>query len=564
MLQSLHVKNLALIEESEVEFGRGLNILTGETGAGKSLLLGSINLALGGKFEKEMLRNGADSALVELIFTADDEKVCETLRGMDLEAEDGLVVISRKLQAARSICRVNGETVSAKQVKELAEVLLDVHGQHEHQSLLHKKKHLEILDAFSGKEYQVLSEKVREAYAHWRKLSKEIEEHTLDEEGRKRERALAEFEWNEIQNAALKVGEDEELEARYRIMENARKITDALSESYLYTGADAEAGAGGNISRALRILRQVSNFDERLAGMESELAEIENLLSDYNREISEYMDSLDFDASDFTEVEDRLNELNRLKDKYGRTIEACIAYGKQKEQDLEKLADYDAYMTKLHEEANAARKELENACEKLSALRRENAKILEARLVEAIAALNFLAVRFEIEVRRTEEVSANGWDDVEFMISTNPGEPLRPLRQVASGGELSRIMLAIKTVLAGADEIDTLIFDEIDAGISGKTAWKVAEQLDTVGKEHQVICITHLPQIAAMADQHFCIEKSAMDEATITEIRALDASEAENEVARLVGSDSLTQAALENAKEMRRQALAFKQGKEIL
>lgn len=563
MLQSLHVKNLALMEETEVTFGEGLNILTGETGAGKSLLIGSVNLALGGKFEKEMLRRGADSALVELVFTGESRKVSEKLEQMGLETEeDGTVIITRKLQAGKSVSRINGETVTARQLKELAEVLIDIHGQHEHQSLLQKKKHLDILDEFCGAEFAPAADEAAEAYRICRELRQALEEEAMDEEAKAKEQALAAFEWQEIEQARLVPGEDEELEQRYRLMVNSKKIMEALSESYQYTATDFEAGAGSALGRALRALRGVAGYDARLAELEEQLTEIDNLLADYNRDISEYMDDCEFDGEDFAAVEERLNTLNRLKEKYGNTLEAVIAYGEERKRLLEKLSDYEVYMERRQQELAAAEERLETACETLSEIRKKHAVTLEKQLRDALVGLNFLTVQFAVSVSRSQHMTARGYDDVEFLISTNPGEAVRPLSQVASGGELSRIMLAIKTVLAGRDDIDTLIFDEIDAGISGKTAWRVSEQLDAVGRAHQVICITHLPQIAAMADRHFCIEKSATSDNTITDIRVLGGEESLGELARLLGSDTLTEAALSNAREMRAQAEAYKKKKE--
>lgn len=557
MLQSLHVKNLALMEETEVEFGQGLNILTGETGAGKSLLIGSINLALGGKFEKEMLRKGADSALVELVFSG-TAKVREKLEAMDLEAQDDdTVIISRKMQPGKSTCRINGETVTAKQVKELAESLIDIHGQHDHQSLLHKKKHLEILDSFCDGKFRQTAQKVEEEYRRCRELQKTIEEETMDEAAKAREQSLAEFEREEIQEANLIPGEDEELEQRYRLMVNSKRILESLSEGYRLTGNEMD-GAGSALSRALRCLRGVTMYDGRLEELEGQLTEIDSLLADYNRDVAEYMADCEFDEEDYTQVEERLNVLNHLKGKYGGSIEAVIRYGQERQQLLDKLADYDAYMQELDRELGEARERLTKACEKLSAMRKKNAAVLTGLLKDALVHLNFLTVEFEIAVNRTQNITAAGFDDVEFLISTNPGESLKPLSQVASGGELSRIMLAIKTVLAGRDDIDTLIFDEIDTGISGRTAWRVSEQLDTAAHAHQVICITHLPQIAAMADRHFAIEKSSTEDNTITDIRLLEEDDSMGELARLLGSDELTEAALSNAREMRRQAVEHK------
>ena len=553
MLRSLHVKNLALIRETEVEFGEGLNILTGETGAGKSLLIGSVNLALGGKFEKDMLRRGEESGLVELVFDCEEPRLAEKLKSMDLEpSEDGTVILSRKLSSGKSICRINGETVTAKQIKELSELLIDIHGQHEHQSLLHKKKHMEILDAYAGAEFAKCAEQVGALYHECAALEKRISAETLDDASRGREQSLAEFEQKEIADAGLQPGEDEELEQAYRKMSNSRKIAESLAESYRLSGNDAEDGAGNSLSRALRALRNVTMYDPALE-------QVESLLSDYNHDVSEYMSDLEFDEEDFRSTEERLNTINHLKGKYGNTIEEILKYKEEKEAYLEKLADYDTYMQKLNAEWTEKQKLLEKTCEELSGIRRKNATVLTQKLKDALIGLNFLTVEFDIAVRPGQTITAKGYDDVEFLISTNPGESLKPLSQVASGGELSRIMLAIKTVLAGRDEIDTLIFDEIDTGISGRTAWKVAEQLSVLSGAHQVICITHLPQIAAMADVHFVIEKSSTDDMTITDIHKVSAEESLAELARLLGSDALTEAALSNAKEMKEQAGMFKE-----
>ena len=560
MLQSIHVKNLALMEETEVEFGPGLNILTGETGAGKSLLIGSVSLALGAKFEKEMLRKGAESALVELVFSEGDGKVRRALERMELAPqEDDSIVISRRMQVGRSVFRINGETVTARQVKELAELLIDIHGQHEHQSLLHKKNHLEILDGFCGEQLNPAAERVAELFAKCREIQKELKEEALDEGARAREQSLAEFELQEIEQARLTPGEDEALEQRYRVMVNGRRIMEGLTESYRCTGGEGGENAGQYLSRALRALGSVSSYDSRLEELERQLSEIDSLLADYDRELSDYMSGCEFDGEEFAAVEERLNLLNRLKDKYGGSIPAALEYGQERKKLLERLSDYDAYMQKRQNSLREAQERLEEACREMSQVRKKQAAVLSGQLREALLQLNFSSVEFEIAVRPEQTVTARGYDDVEFMISTNSGESLKPLSQVASGGELSRVMLAIKTVLAGRDGIGTLIFDEIDAGISGRTAWKVAGQLDMAARSTQVLCITHLPQIAAMADRHFVIEKCSTQDSTITDIRILEPEESLGELARLLGSDALTEASLTNAREMRSQALGQKE-----
>ncbi len=558
MLHSLHVKNLALIEETEVEFGPGLNILTGETGAGKSVLIGSVNLALGARFDKDMLRAGADTALVELTFSCEDmPQLAECLEEMDIPVEDELITISRRMQVGKSVSKINGETVNTKQIKEIAEFLIDIHGQHEHQSLLHKKKHLEILDAYGREQSGELLEQVADLYRKVNEIKVQIEEESLDENAKQREQALLEFERSEIESAHLMIGEEEQLESDYRRMVNSKKITEALAESYRYTGNDDNNGAGNSLGRALRYLNSVSEYDEHLEQMAGQLTEIEDLLSEYNREVSSYLSNMEFDGEDFCRVEERLNVIHHLQDKYGRTISDVLNAYEKKVERLEQLADYDAYMAGLQAKLKVLEEELEKACERLSTIRKQNASALQKELIASLENLNFLAVQFEINISR-KNTSANGFDDVEFLISTNPGETVKPLGQVASGGELSRVMLAIKTVLASKDSIDTLIFDEIDAGISGKTAWKVSGQLAVVAGAHQVLCITHLPQIAAMADKHFLINKTSANNTTLTQIEELTEDEPLKELARLLGGEELTEAAMANAYEMRKQALELK------
>ena len=556
MLLNLHVKNLALIEETEVEFKSGLNILTGETGAGKSILIGSVNLALGAKADTDLIRHGADYALVELTFSGEDTRLLEKLRNMELPCDEGIITISRRIQPGRSINRINGETVSAKQVKEITELLLDIHGQHEHQSLLHKKKHQEILDAYAGDRVSLALSEVKSLYQERNRIRESISAMEMDETARNRELDLLLFELQEIKEAKPSIGEDEELENKYRKMVNSQKIEEALGICYRLTNLD-EDGAASQIGRAYRELNSASVYDEELSGMRDQLSEIEALLNDFNRDLSLYIDDLEFDGQDFKETEERLNLINHLKEKYGRTMHDILAYSTAIEEKINKLEDYDRTLSLLKEQYALTEDKLVKQCEKLSDLRKKKAKELAEILIRALEDLNFLTVKFVIRIEK-KEISMDGYDDIEFLISTNPGEELRPLGMVASGGELSRIMLAIKTVLAKKDEVDTLIFDEIDAGISGRTAWKVSEKLSTLSKAHQVICITHLPQIAAMADTHFAIEKETDGNSTVTGIRNLDEQGMLEELARLLGADSLSQAALNNAMEMKVQASKIK------
>ncbi len=559
MLESLHVKNLALIDEIEVTFGEGLNILTGETGAGKSIIIGSINLALGAKADRDMIRSGAEYALVELAFTVDKPEQIEAVRALELPVEDGRVILQRKIMPNRSVCRVCGETVTARQLKQLAALLIDIHGQHEHQSLLESGRQLEILDAYAGERLETRKASLKDLCAQYRSAAQEMASGEADEETRRRETALAEFECREIDEAELRPGEDEEAENTYRKLVNAQKIREAVSAAHVLCGYE-EGGSGAGIGRALRELRSVTAYDEKLSGLEQQLLDIDNLLNDYNRALADYLSELEFDGELFDRVERRLNLINHLKTKYGGTIGEILAHRDRAQQLLDRYRNYDAYREELCRKTEALRQEVLALCGEISAIRGECAAALAEEMRTALADLNFSEVQFEIQVLSSEEqMSGNGYDRAVFMISTNKGEQLRELSQVASGGELSRIMLALKTVLADRDRTETLIFDEIDTGISGRTAWKVSEKMGVLGRAHQLICITHLAQIAAMADHHFCIEKRVENERSLTDIRELDEEGSIGELARMLGGESITETVRRNAGEMKDLARKTKQ-----
>jgi DNA repair protein RecN (Recombination protein N) len=463
--------------------------------------------------------------------------------------DDGMIIIQRKIQPNRNLFKINGENATAKQIKSLSELLIDIHGQHEHQSLLYKKNHMEILDSFAGEELTAVTDKIRDKHKEYTKLLHELEEFSADDSAKAKELSLAEFEYNEIEEAALRENEDEELETDYRRMANSRQIMEAASKAYTLTG-NADQSAADSVGHAVRELRSVESYDKRAGELASELENIDVLLSDFNRGIAEYMTDMEFDDELFSQTEERLNLLNHLKLKYGESISKVLAYKDELEAKIERLKNADAYKADLEQRIKSLKAELEKLCEKASKVRKKEAGILAKDMIAALTDLNFLDVKFEIQVRAKEEITSKGYDDVEFMISTNPGEPLKGLGAVASGGELSRIMLAIKTVLASRDRIPTMIFDEIDTGISGKTAWKVSEKLGALSRSHQIICITHLPQIAAMADSHYKIAKQAVNNKTETNIVLLDEIETVDELARMLGSDEITDTVRENAREL--------------
>ena len=559
MLVSLHAKNFAIIDEIEVEFGEHLNIISGETGAGKSVIIGSINAALGGKVSKEIIRTGADYALVELVFSGENPEVLRCMAEEGLEPEDGEVVISRKIMSSgKNVFRVNGETVNASVVKELAFGLIDIHGQHEHQSLLKKSRHLEMLDRYAGSEADHIKNIIGEQYKQYRALKDEKEHALSDEEKRLRELSFLQYECNEIEQAKLVPGEEAELRQEHKRLANLHMIEEALSGiSRLISEEDGAAAE--KLGYALKMLGKVEEYDEELGQLYGALSDIESSLHDFAREVTAYLDRSENDGERFAQVEERLNVINHLTSRYGGTVEEVLRHAQECREQIEKYENYDRYLAELERKYQKAEQELAAACAQMTKLRRAKAEELTGKLVEALRDLNFLDVRFDIGFSETEGYTAKGTDEVEFLISTNPGEPLQPLSKVASGGELSRIMLALKSVFSDKDEIETMIFDEIDVGVSGRTAQMVSEKMARIAAKRQLLCITHLPQIAAMADDHFIIEKMTDGVSTKTGIRRLDDAGMTQEIARMLGGVEITGKVLESAAEMKLMATQKKQ-----
>jgi len=560
MLLQLHVKNLAIIDEVEVDFTEGLNILTGETGAGKSVILGSIHLALGAKADKDSIRDGAEYALVELVFQVENEEQKKKIEALDLPVEeDGVVILQRKISPARSVFKVCGETVSASVLKELAPILLDIYGQHDYQSLLQDKKHLDILDSFGDKTLAEQKAILKEEYAKYLDLKKAYDTPEMSPEQRERELSFARFEVDEIEKAKLVPGELEELESNLRKMENSGKVKEGLVR-VLQLLKEEDSSCENSLNRALREMNHLSALDDDMAELEERMTEVDSLLRDLSRDLNFALEADDFDEREFVRVRERVDLINHLQIKYGKSIEQILNYAEERKAYIYRLENAVEESERIGKELADKEALLEEYAKALRKLRQAEAVKLEKEIVEALHDLNFMQAEFEVSFEEAEQVGANGKDKVVFMISTNPGEKLRPLSAVASGGELSRIMLAIKTISAKRDDINTLIFDEIDSGISGKTAWKVSEKLGILAKSHQVICITHLPQIAAMADSHYCIEKSEQNGKTVTNITPMKEDGALNEVARLLGGEVITDAVLENARELKIQAQNTKNG----
>lgn len=556
MLLNLHVKNLAIIDEIEVEFSEGLNVLTGETGAGKSIIIGSINIALGGKVSKDIIRTGTEFALVELTFLAEDSEQINSLEKLGITLEEDVVVISRKITKCRTINRVNGETVSVSMLKSIADILIDIHGQNEQQSLLYKNKHMEIVDRYAAEKMCGRDMEFSEMYRQYKDMLVKYSEKEMSEEERLREVSFIRYELEQIEKAHLVKGEEEKLQERYRYLSNANEIKSGINE--VYSLVEDSYGDSQSVSQMLgrssHILAKISGYDERLKELARQIADIDELIMDFNRDLQEYASDMDENGEEFAEVETRLDLVRTIKSKYGATTELVENYAKDLENKLEKYEAYEEYRANLEKKIEIYKIKLEKLGESISKIRKKCSAELEKRITDALIDLNFLQVKFEIAVRELDEFNSKGKDEVEFMISTNPGEDLKPIGQAASGGELSRIMLAIKAVLAEHDSIGTLIFDEIDVGISGRTAQKVAEKMAFIGHSHQVICISHLAQIAAMADHNYLIEKNNSLNKTSTVIRQLEGDEIVEEIARILGGAKITDAVLESAREMKQLA----------
>ncbi len=556
MLLNIHVKDFAIIDDVEVDFRDGLNILSGETGAGKSIIIGSINVAIGGRVSTDIIRKDADYALVEVIFQTHDQDIIDKVKSYDIPIDNGEIIITRKIMKSRSTSRINGETVTLRIVKDITSLLIDIHGQHEHQALLYKDQQLDIVDQYAKEEIAGVKKELAIEYKDYAEMKNKLAKLNIDEDMRLREISFLEYEINEIREAGIKKGEDERLSIEYKRMSNAKTIKETLADVYGALSDIGKSSASENIGRATKGLLKIEELDPNIKQLSSQLQDIDLLLNDFNRELADYLSNLDSEDQDLEIIEKRLDLINHLKAKYGNTIDEILNYLEEQEDKLEEYLNYDKTIEKLKSDIKIGEKKVESLSRELSNIRKSKGKELSSKLIESLKDLNFIDVKFEIDFTRLPQYYSNGYDEVSFLISTNPGEELKPLSDVASGGELSRIMLGIKTVLSDKDKIHTLIFDEIDAGISGRTAQKVSEKLSTIAINHQVLCITHLPQIASMADTHYIIEKVTDGKSTYTDIRELELEESIEEIARILGGAEITDTVMESAREMK--ALANK------
>ncbi len=548
MLVNLHIVNLALIDELDVDFAEGLNILTGETGAGKSIIIGSIGIGLGGRFDSSLLRNPDKDGMVELLFSV-DEALAESLKEDEIDVQDGELLISRRLAGGKSINRINDSTVTVAKLKKVAEKLISLHAQHEQRTLLKASRHLEIVDSYDSSIAE-LKEKVAKEYKAYKELSDKLGSFNMDETERAKRLDYIRYEINDIESARLVEGEDDELEELYKKASNAQSIAEITSEVESLTGYDRDSSGGSQISEALRNLQQLSKYDENADSLISTLTDIDSLISDFNRQLADYISDMEFDEESLRNSEERLNLINTLKARYGRTIQDVLETLGNLQSEEEELAGFEDTLKNLEKERDAKLVALAKASDKLTEARKKAAKKLCKVISDAMKDLNFNDVRFDMSFDKSDTFTSNGNDIAEFIISTNVGEDMRPLVNVASGGELSRVMLAIKSVVSEAADTPTLIFDEIDVGISGITAEKVGAAMKRLAASRQIISITHLPQIAACADTAFVIEKEVVGEKTITGIKRLDDEGRVMELARLLGGASVTDSVVAAAREM--------------
>ena len=561
MLNFLRIQNVALIDVLEISFGAHLNILSGETGAGKSIVIDAINFVLGERPGKDFIRSGENSAEVEALMTASDEHVLASLRalGVPLE-EDNAVLLFRSLtDAGKSVCRANGRVITIGMLKEISALLIDIHGQHAHQSLLNPARHIELLDRFCGDTLDTLKTAAAESFRSYREIIKQIKALSGDESERAAKIDLYTFQLNEIESAQLQPNEDETLDARKRFLGASEKLTKSANEalSALYDNASGSA-ALDMLSAALTPVATLADIDETQAEFAEAIQDMHARLDDLLRDFRRYCDNLESDPSELDRVETRLDAIYKLKKKYGATVADILEYAAQTRQKLDAIENSAEALEQLNAEKSAFEKEIVRLSAQMSIVRKAAAQSIEKEIESVLRDLGMKSAAFSIAVERKKELSPNGFDKIEFLIAPNSGEPMKPLSQIASGGEMSRVMLALKTALADCDHIETFIFDEIDTGVSGRTAQQVAEKLATIGRSHQILCITHLPQIAAMGDSHFLIEKQVAGERTLTSMHELPADGIIRELARLTSGAQITDMSLRAAAEMKEMANAFK------
>lgn len=563
MLVELTIKNIALIESLHIEFAQGFNVLTGETGAGKSIVVDSINLALGGRADREMIRTGAERGMVQALFdVSGNPRAQAVLQELDIESDDGLIAIRRELsRSGRNICRVCDVVVPLATLKQLTATLMDIHGQHEHQALMNPAKHLDFLDAFGGEAHAAARDKVAALYAGRSHIAAELKRLMNDVSERERLVDVLTFQVQEISAAKLKPGEEQKLEKKLSVLENAEKIRQSVEGAYnlVYQGDGRAPSAQEALLQSADAMDRIGPLNERYAALAGRLRELYYGAQDVGYELQALLDDLDFEPDLLDKVAARLDTIKKLERKYGATVEEVIEFGAQAADRLNGIKGSDASMSALKKRYKEADNALREACAELTAIRRASAAQLSERICQQLKDLGMGKTRFEVRVEPLAKPTAAGMDGVEFMISPNPGEPLRPLASIASGGEISRVMLALKAISVDSEGVDAMIFDEIDTGVSGRMAQVVGEKMCLIAKTRQVLSVTHLPQIAALGDTHFLVEKVAGKDRTDTHVRLLDEEGRVRELSRLVGGAEDSESSLSHGAHMLKEAAERKQ-----
>lgn len=549
MLQSLNIKNIAVIEKLKVDFHNGVTAFTGETGAGKSIIIDSINMISGARTSRELVRYGTDKAMVQAVFSGSPE-IKALLAENDIDTDDEDIIITRTVtRDGKSSARINDTVVTLAVLRETADKLINIHGQHDNQALLTPEKHINFLDAYASDGDAL--ERYREIYRHMRGLKKKIASLALDEKEKMQRIDLLEYQVKEISEARLVPGEEAELMRQRELLENAEQISTASAAAYanLYEMEEAQS-AYDSISIAVNALSEISGVSPVIRGIYDQLNEAMYSVEDAAHEIRDFASGVEYDPQALADIGERLDLISRLKKKYGQTIEEINEYGKRAAKELAGIEDADELTEELRAELERTIRDLKQAGIALSSIRRKAAKKLGSEIEKALSELDMEKARFSVCIETTKSYEPDGIDRVEFMISTNPGEPLKPLVKIASGGELSRVMLAVKSILAESDSVGTLIFDEIDTGVSGSAAVKIARKLRSIGKTKQVICITHLPQMTAAADNHYLIKKNTDGEMASTTLTELDIDGRIEEIARIIDGENASGTSRRHAREM--------------
>ena len=558
MLTNIHIENYALIDCLDIDINEGLNIITGETGAGKSIILGAIGAALGAKINSDVIRAGEEYSFISVSFHINDADKLKALTELDaVDLSDGDIIVTRKILPARSVFKINGVTVSAAQVRSLSSLIIDIHSQRDNLLLLKTENQLKLVDSFGDDEFRKLMDRQKSLYEEYTECNSKLANIGDDASLREREISLLQYEIKEIEEASLTVEEDEELEEKFSKMSCLEKIRRGVAES-LQSLESGDVNSIDLLGKAIKSLGDAINYDKDLAQIYDALKEAESILSDASGDLYSYIENNEMDEEEFARITNRIDLYNTLKRKYNGSVKGILEALDEKIERLDTLINSDEYITKLKDRINELIDEMNQVCQSLHDKRVGIAEHLQSLIMSEMTDLNFNNVQFLIEVRKNDTFSSNGYDSVEFLISLNSGEDVKPLKNIASGGEISRIMLAIKSVIADRDITGTMIFDEIDTGISSRTAQYVAEKMHNISKSHQIICITHLPQIAAMADTHFYVYKEVSDNKTITCMRELDEESQINELARFLGGSKITENVMENAKEMKQLANDYK------